>query len=247
MATHLFQKAMRLLACTALVLPTGYAAARGDAEEASPQCPGVTAWYRDHPEQTNTAMRQRDAARIFSDPSLRAELDQRFERDQVVRYAALAAAHNVPLGRRVLELDADNVKWLFTVVRRAGFPTAAQVGEEGVRHAWLLAQHADTQPAFQIALLPALEQRHADGELDGVSLSRFTDRVLLAEHQPQRYGTQYPWETWATRQVALPDGQSVGVIDASRRALGIMPLADYVCMMTRGSRAVPETHRLSPD
>jgi hypothetical protein len=196
----------------------------------------VSAWYAVHPEQTDGAMRQRDAARTLGDPALRAELDERFERDQVARKAVLANSHNGSLVHRVLEVDADDVAWLFKVVQRAGFPTAAQVGEEGVRHAWLLAQHADRQPSFQAALLPALVQRHAEGDLDGVSLSRFTDRVLVAQHQPQRYGTQFSNEEWATANFGLPDAQSVVTVDANRRALGIMPLADYVCMTTRGRK-----------
>lgn len=220
------------VACAA----ASHAIGTADAGETPVHCPGVAVWFQAHPEQSTAAMRQRDAARTLGDPALRIELDDRFTRDQVARNASLAAGHNVPLARRVLEIDAENVAWLFRVVQRNGFPTAAQVGEEGVRHAWLLAQHADRQPTFQAALLPVLEQRHADGDLDGVSLSRFTDRVLLAQHRPQRYGTQFPWETWATSNFGLPDAASLDVIDANRRALGIMPLADYVCTTTNGRK-----------
>lgn len=207
-----------------------------DAPAQQPACPAATAWNQAHPEDTDTALARRDAARTFSDPGLRAELAERFDRDQVARNAVLASPNNGALRRRVMDIDADDVRWLDRLVRRQGFPTAAQVGERGVRNAWLLAQHADMQPAFQASLLPALEQRHADGELDGMTLSRYTDRVLKAQGQPQRYGSQFSEVEWASGQFNFPDAERLRVIDANRQALGIMPLKDYVCMMSAGGR-----------
>lgn len=160
MSTLFFRRKMAIIAMPASLLfghAVNAAAAAGVSNEAPRQCPGVAAWYQAHPEQSNAAIMQRDAARTFSDPALRAELDERFDRDQAARIASLAASHNAPLAHRVMEIDADNVAWLFKVVQRTGFPTAVQVGEVGVRHVWLLAQHADLQPTFQIAPLPALE------------------------------------------------------------------------------------------
>jgi hypothetical protein len=101
-----------------------------------------------------------------------------------------------------------------------------------VLEAWLLAQHADRAPKFQAALLPALEQRHAAGEFNASDLARFTDRVLKAQGKPQRYGTQFPPEEMRTQYFGLPDEQSLREVDAQRRELGVMPLADYACMMS---------------
>jgi hypothetical protein len=202
-------------------------------------CPGAIAWNQAHPEDSDAAMNQRDAARSFSDPALREELAIRSQRDQEARVAYLAHPANTLVRQRAVQVDANNVKWLSMLVRSQGFPTAAQVGERGVRQAWLLAQHADLQPTFQAALLPELEQRHAAGELDGMTLSRFVDRVLVAQHQPQRYGTQFTPAAWATAHFGLPDDQSVQEVEQNRRALGIMPLADYVCMMSYARRKRP--------
>ncbi|WP_445230677.1 DUF6624 domain-containing protein [Duganella rhizosphaerae] len=209
------------------------------ADPAAMPCPGAIAWNAAHPEESDAAMARRDAARSFGDPALRAALAERFQRDQEARVAWLAYPANARLRQRVRELDADNLAWLIRLVRDKGFPSAAQVGELGVRQAWLLAQHADQAPQFQAALLPTLEQRHADGELSGITLSRYTDRVLVGQGKAQRYGTQFTPEAWATSHFGLPDEQSVREIDQHRRELGIMPLADYVCMMSYARRRQP--------
>ena len=202
-------------------------------------CPGALAWLAAHSDESDAAMTQRDAARTFSDPGLRADLAERFARDQEARHAWIAHPGSAGFQTRVAQVDTDDIQWLHSLVRRKGFPTVAQVGEWGVRHAWLLLQHADQDPAFQAALLPVLTQRHADGELNGTTLSRFVDRVMVGQHQPQRYGTQFSPEAWATAHFGLPDEQAVRDVDDRRRALGIMPLADYVCMMRYARRPRP--------
>jgi len=216
------------LLCAAL---EAHAQAGGEGEANVMPCPGALAWNQAHPETSDAALAQRDAARTLTDPALRAELDARFRRDQDARIAWLRDLSDQRASKAVRMIDADDVQWLKALVAEKGFPTAAQVGERGVREAWLLAQHADKAPAFQAALLPVLEQRHASGDLDGSDLARFTDRVLKAHGQPQRYGTQFTPREWAGANFGLPDEASVRGIDANRRALGIMPLADYVCMM----------------
>ena len=226
--THCFMPALLGLS---LAWTSAGARAAGHPDELAAQCPGAGAWFSAHPQDDYPALVKRDAARSFSAPQLRSELAERFERDQAARKAMLAAPHNLRVAGRVAEVDRDNVMWLWKRVRTLGFPDVEQVGEIGVHHAWLLAQHADKQPQFQAELLPVLEQRHADGQLDGMTLSRFVDRVLVAQHQPQRYGTQFSTQAWATAHFGLPDEQSAREVDLNRQALGIMPLADYVCMM----------------
>jgi hypothetical protein len=226
--SHAGRLALAGLLSAVCVLP---ARAAGVGEAASYPCAGVSAWRTAHPEQEHGAMLRRDAARDFTDPALRAELAERFTRDQNARIAWMSRRSDPQRARAVTLMDQSNLRWLREVVAARGFPTAAQVGEEGVDHAWLLMQHMDDDPQFQASLLPVLEQRYAAGELSGDNLARFTDRVLKAQGKPQRYGTQFAPEAWAGEHFGLPDDDSVREVEAHRRALGIMPLADYVCMM----------------
>lgn len=225
----------------ALLCVTLDAAAQGvdEAGLSSMPCPDALEWIHAHPESSFEAMQQRDSARTFTEPALRAELIERFTKDQKARRHWLANRSNRQAQRAVVAVDEDDIEWLYGVVTTKGFPTAAQIGELGVHNVWLLAQHADRAPKFQAELLAAFEQRHAEGELSGSDLSRFTDRVLVAQGKPQRYGTQFTPEQWARPDFGLPDDGAVRQVDANRRALGVMPLAAYVCMMSYARKSAP--------
>jgi hypothetical protein len=168
-------------------------------------CPGAAAWAAAHPQESDAARAARDAARSFTHPALRAELAERFNRDQQARSAALASGNDQDAWHAAARVDKENVFWLQALVRTQGFPTAAQVGEQGVLHAWLLAHHADRAPAFRASLLPVMEQRGLRGELPLGDLARFTDRILKRQGQPQRYGTQFSLQEWAGPHFGLPD------------------------------------------
>jgi hypothetical protein len=218
--------AIAALLCAAFALP----AFAGEGLAAA--CPGAESWNKAHPDDSEEARSRRDAARSFTDPALRMALAARVARDQAARNALPVDMSSRQARQAVLAVDEDNVKWLYGLVTSKGLPTMAQVGEQGVLDAWLLAQHADRAPKFQAALLPAFEQRHAAGEFNASDLARFTDRILKAQGKPQRYGTQFPPEEMRRKYFGLPDETSVREVDAHRRELGIMPLADYACMMS---------------
>lgn len=117
------------------------------------------------------------------DAELRAELLRRSEIDQQARIACTPlfakSADGVvrlddlePEDRAVLdrlhEVDRDNTAWLTDLVTRSGWPGRPLVGEDGASAAWLLAQHADRDPAFQrrcldlMSALPESEVSAAD-------------------------------------------------------------------------------------
>jgi len=202
-------------------------------------CPGAVAWAAAHPQESDAALAARDAARGYTNPRLRAELAGRVARDQGARNALLADSRDRTLHRALWEVDGDNLRWLQALLATQNFPNAAQVGEQGMYDIWVLAHHADRAPEFQAALLPMLELRTDQGELAAGALARFTDRVLKGQGKPQRYGTQFSPREWARAHFGLPDAQSLQVVEANRRELGLMPLADYVCMMSEARKARP--------
>lgn len=218
----------------AMMLISGLASSAWAAEDAektsaAASCPGVASWYAAHPNETDDALARRDAARSFTDPQLRAELAQRAARDQAARLAMTNAARkDWGPKREVAAVDEDNVKWLFELVRTKGFPTASQVGEQGVRDAWLLALHADRAPKFQQQLVPVLDQRRVDGELGGNEMARFVDRLLAAQGKPQRFGTQ--GSDWSAANFGFASTELLREVEDNRRQFDLMPLADYVCM-----------------
>jgi hypothetical protein len=151
------------------------------------------------------------------DDGLRAELLRRVEIDQVARKALDTEA--------MREADGENLPWLKGVLAARGWPGASLVGTDGAFAAWLLAQHADADPAFQRQCLDLLAGAVEAGEATKRELAYLTDRVLLAEGRPQVYGTQVSrqGDAWVPRDLGEPDG-----VDARRAAAGLEPLAEYL-------------------
>jgi hypothetical protein len=150
------------------------------------------------------------------DEGLRAELHRRVEKDQVARKALDLD------GMR--EADGENLPWLKAVVAERGWPGKSLVGAGGAHQAWLLAQHADADPAFQRECLDLLAAAVEEGEATVVELAYLTDRVLLAEGQPQVYGTQMIRQGMHYVPRDLRDPEHV---DERRAAVGLEPVAEY--------------------
>jgi hypothetical protein len=218
--------------CAVSVLPTlGLGAA--DAANLQSTCPGAAAWNEAHQDQLPEAMAARDAIRTFTDSDLRKELQERFAADQQARREYLAAPHNPAFVNRMVELDAKNLMWLKSLVRDKGIPTVDQVGESGVRWTWLLVQHASRGLQLQTSVLPLFVKRYEAGELSGDAVAKLTDRILVVQGKPQRFGTQF---NWLSGQFEHYSAAEVAQIEAHRQELGLMPMSDYACMMNARSK-----------
>ena len=170
------------------------------------------------------------AAQQPADSALRAELVSRLARDQAIRdtlVAELRATQTVPpeLATRMRAVDSSNTAWLQGVVARGGWPTRAQVGEDGVQAAFLLVQHADHDPAFQARMLPLLEQAVATGDARPGQFALLSDRVAKAQGRRQRYGTQ---STITDGRVVIDPIEDSAHVDERRARMGLPPLAEYV-------------------
>jgi uncharacterized protein DUF6624 len=217
-----------LLCVWVLVLPLTGHCASDEAVLPSTVCPGAAAWKAAHPEDSADAIAQRDQARTFTDPDLRKQLQERFETDQRARREMIRAPSDRDVQRRVDSIDADNLAWLKKLVQDTGIPSAEQVGENGVKWAWALVQHADRDPKLQATVLPQFAKRYEAGELPAEDLAKLTDRILIALGKAQRFGTQFDWLSGKFNPRGVTD---LAAIDARRQEIGLMPLADYACMM----------------
>jgi len=163
------------------------------------------------------------------DSELRAELLRRAEQDQAARLGAIRQRDDRELAwEPVFSVDADNVAWLTNVVAEVGWPGRSMVGEDGAHAAWLLAQHADRDPVFQRRCLDLITEAVERGEASPAELAYLTDRVLLAEGQPQEYGTQAEDREDGYAPCRLRDPEHV---DERRAAMSLGPLSEHLARM----------------
>ena len=91
---------------------------------------------------------------------------------------------------RVQLIDRVNTARLEAWIQRCGWPRRTTHGEAAVGAAWLLTQHADQSPAFQARALDLIRQAVEAGEESASDLAYLSDRLAVANGQPQLYGTQ---------------------------------------------------------
>ncbi|WP_312308623.1 DUF6624 domain-containing protein [Stenotrophomonas indicatrix] len=155
---------------------------------------------------------------------LRAELLRMKDADQAVRELPLTTEGE----ERVLSaVDAVHTARLKAIVAVHGWPTVAQVGHDGADAAWLLAQHADKDPAFQRSVAEAMEPLVAPGQVKASNYAYLWDRT----HEPQRYGTQgrcVDKGRWEARAVEAPEK-----LEQRRAQMGLTPMADYQAMVSK--------------
>jgi hypothetical protein len=156
---------------------------------------------------------------------LRDELLQRMERDQAVRTAT-------PIGQPMTEqtqqeweqVDHDNTRFLKEIIAEHGWPGRDLVGDDGSSAAWLLAQHADHDVAFQRRCLDLLQKAALAGQAELSHVAYLIDRVRVADGCPQLYGTQYhePDGRLQPRPIEDPDH-----LDQRRAQMGLGRHAEY--------------------
>lgn len=163
------------------------------------------------------------------DDALRVELLRRVAADQEARERFVAAlqagtAPDTGLFIELKTIDSSNASWLQEAVARHGWPEHDVVGEEGARAAFLLVQHADHDTAFQAAMLPALDAAFRRGQAEGQSVALLTDRLAVARHEPQVFGSQ---TTVTDGRITFAPIADSGGVDVRRARMGLPPLDEY--------------------
>jgi len=124
-------------------------------------------------------------------------------------------------------IDNDNAEYLKKVVEEDGWPTITAYGPTAAQAAWLLAQHADHDVAFQKRCF-TLIQNLPEGEVDQGNVARLEDRILINEGKPQRYGTQFQGEGRSFGPYPIEDERN---LETRRASMGLGPYAEYKAAM----------------
>ena len=171
------------------------------------------------------------AAAVVAQPELRDELFAMFTADQDARDLVVQRAFKDEKSLAQMKaLDARHTVRLKEIVAAHGWPGASLVGEKAAHAAWLLVQHADADPKFQRRCLELMQGLPA-GEVSPKDVAYLTDRVLLAEGKPQRYGTQFLKDAtgkWVPKPLEDPDH-----VDERRKSVGLGSIADYALGMAQ--------------
>jgi hypothetical protein len=135
---------------------------------------------------------------------------------------------DVLLGAEMFAADRAGTAILKEIVEKHGWPKKSEVGAAAAQNAWLLVQHADEDPVFQLRALRLMEPLMASGEVSKGNVAYLYDRIMLKIAGRQRYGTQFGCIDGRRAPRALEDPDAV---DRHRIAAGIGPLAEYQAFM----------------
>jgi hypothetical protein len=166
------------------------------------------------------------------------------QEDLIVR-AELAADGSLYQGYhpRMREVHDRHARRLAQIVDSQGWPGEPQVGPEAAEAAWLIAQHAIAQPAFQREALSALSSAARRGEVPAWHAALLDDRIRTFEGLPQRYGTQFDWD--ASGQLSPLPIEDLPRVDELRQAVGLRPLAQEIAAQREA--AARDTEGPPPD
>lgn len=174
------------------------------------------------------ARQQEDVHLKGVDRPLRQQLLERMGRDQDIREQLARDESNRQLIEQSIATDHDNTQWLKALVAQRGWPGKSMVYLDGAQAAWLLAQHADDDPAFQQQVVTLLAAAVEKGEATGSQLAYLTDRVRVGRGEKQLYGTQFTQTEAGLVPAPIEDAANV---DARRRVIGLGTLAEHTAQM----------------
>lgn len=123
--------------------------------------------------------------------------------------------------------DNENTSWLKDRVEESGWPTISKVGKDASFDAWLLAQHADADPAFQLKALRLMEPLVEAGEVSKRNYAYLYDRIMLKLNGKQRYGTQVECVDGKLAPQALEEPEQ---LDGLRAEVDLDTFAEYLTL-----------------
>ena len=159
--------------------------------------------------------------------TFRDELLEMARRDRVVR-AELVASGELFGGYepRMARVHERNARGLRRIMESVGWPGTDLVGPDGAEAAWIVLQHAIAEPGLLRRALPLLRIAAREGRASPRHAAMLEDRVRFFEGRPQRYGTQFDWDSEGNLSPGeVEDPQR---LDERRHAVGLPPLAEQM-------------------
>jgi hypothetical protein len=143
--------------------------------------------------------------------------------------------------RQMLLTDSLNYFQLKAIFDKYGFPNYDIVGPGGANSFWLLVQHQDRRPDFQVLVLEKMKIEVEANKASRVDYAYLVDRVKINAGQQQVYGTQMELNSDQTsfepKNVIDPED-----LNERRASVGLGTIESYIELMnTLSSGALKKT------
>ncbi|WP_143167098.1 DUF6624 domain-containing protein [Mucilaginibacter sp. OK098] len=114
-----------------------------------------------------------------------------------------------------------------------GYPTEKMVGEDASHHFFVLIQHSDSDPRFQVEMLPVLDMLSKNANISRKDYAYLYDRVQCNTRGKQLYGTQPTYDKSGNlfdsnnKIIYPPDLADPENVDKRRKEVGLGPIEEY--------------------
>jgi hypothetical protein len=143
-------------------------------------------------------------------------------RDELARNGSLFSGYHP----RMREIHERNAERLQAILNSHGWPGRRLVGERAAEAAWLVVQHAISNPSLQRQALSLLKTAAAVADVPLVQVAMLEDRIRSNEGRNQLFGTQLDWdESGQLNPLPIEDE---GNVDLRRAEVGLGSLAQDV-------------------
>ncbi|MEM6316088.1 MAG: DUF6624 domain-containing protein [Bacteroidota bacterium] len=151
-------------------------------------------------------------------------------RDQLIQKRLLGKGHHPAMEK----LHNENAQKLAKIMNDIGYPTIAKVGKEASDAAWLIIQHAISQPAFMKKCLQSLREAVKNQEANPKNVAYLSDRIATFEDQPQLYGTAFDWDE--SGQLSPKPFNDLEKVNQRRKSLGMNTLEEQTKLMRQRAK-----------
>ncbi|MEK6928516.1 MAG: DUF6624 domain-containing protein [Nanoarchaeota archaeon] len=124
---------------------------------------------------------------------------------------------------KIKKVFGENTKLLKEFIKKNGWPIKEKYSAEASSAAWLIAQHSDHDPMFQLQCLSLIiaNSYSEDKELMQ-DIAFLLDRVLINMNQKQVFGTQL------NGKFSVPNTISPNNLDSLRKKIGLESMNHYI-------------------
>ncbi|APD07784.1 hypothetical protein UJ101_02284 [Flavobacteriaceae bacterium UJ101] len=166
-------------------------------------------------------MKYKEIARIIIELK---NVDLEF-RDKLIQNGQLGKGYN----KEMEAIHNRNASELCEIIDKIGYPTIDKVGKEASEAAWLIIQHAISQPSFMKKCIKLLAIEVERKQANPINFAYVTDRIAVFEGKPQLYGTQFDWDE--NGEMSPNEYDDLNKVNERRKLIGLNTLEEQIQIM----------------